>query len=465
MKDTFPESAGALLPVQVIRICLVFLLAVQPLIMNPFAFDYYCTPKITAVYALILIIAAAAAARLALHRRLTLPGAAPLTLPLVCYGASAVISTVFSVAPRLSIRGDRWREEGVFALLSYVALTFIFAGFVESRRQFRGLVQALLVSSTLVALYGIVQYLGFNPTEHFVPLFRTASIQSTIGNANFLGKFLVLVLPLHIAWYLVASSRRGMVLRGAGIMICFCALVLTFTRASWVGFLAALAVFAWAAGSSLLRGKAGRIAALLLITLSFSLLIGCYSLVRTAPGRELFFTHARDRIVSSFDLRTGIGSATRLFIWEKTIGVIRKRPWIGYGPDANVVAMRSFNLEFNEKFSQWAILDRAHNNYLDIIVGQGLLGLTAYLGVVITFLIWLRKTKTREQNESTKLFYCGMFAATCGYLVNDFFIFSTVSVSPAFWSLMGITLACRKLQTPEAAGRENRPPGTGKSTA
>jgi hypothetical protein len=39
----------------------------------------------------------------------------------------------------------------------------------------------------------------------------------------------------------------------------------------------------------------------------------------------------------------------------------------------------------------------------------------------------------------------GILAGFCGYIINDLFIFSVVSVSPTFWSLMGLTLAAGKL--------------------
>ena len=87
--------------------------------------------------------------------------------------------------------------------------------------------------------------------------------------------------------------------------------------------------------------------------------------------------------------------ANRLFVWKKTIGVIKERPLLGFGPDAHSKAMQSFNLEYCLKFNDWSLhkrgeqevirfagltlLDRAHNNYLDVTLSQGLVGLAAYM--------------------------------------------------------------------------------------
>ena len=75
-------------------------------------------------------------------------------------------------------------------LLAYAALVVVYASLVQSQEQALALLQALLAATTVVACYGMLQYVGFNPTEHHDPLFRSNRINSTIGNSNFLGKYL-----------------------------------------------------------------------------------------------------------------------------------------------------------------------------------------------------------------------------------------------------------------------------------
>ena len=59
------------------------------------------------------------------------------------------------------------------------------------------------------------------------------------------------------------------------------------------------------------------------------------------------------------------------------------------------------------------------------------------------------QTIRRETDAARKIFYCGILAAFGGYLLNDFFIFSAVSVTPTFFSLIGITLALQQLGSAE----------------
>jgi len=94
---------------------------------------------------------------------------------------------------------------------------------------------------------------------------------------------------------------------------------------------------------------------------------------------------------------------------KKLWGIIKERPIFGYGPDTHVKVMRSFNLEYSRKFNNYVVIDRAHNNYLDIAVGQGLFGLGAYLSIIVTFMAWLWKTIKMERERSLKILLCCIF--------------------------------------------------------
>lgn len=440
-------SSSSLTLKKINTICLFFLFAVIPLIVNPTAMDYWYKPKIDSIYALLIITALARIIRLIVDRQPIPFNRTPLTIPLIVYGVSAVLSTVFSIAPEKSIYGDMWREEGLFTLVSYITLTFVFSTLVETEQQLHKLMQGLITASFLVSLYGLLQYTGINPTEHFVPRYRGAHINSTMGNPNFLGKFIVLTLPLFMSYFLTALNRKQKIFFAAGAVTSFCALILTFTRASWLGFGVSQCIFIICLWNNFIRARI-RAAVLSAVVLVLSTALVLYSTSRYSNKADTFFSDIKSKITTTFNMRSGMGSATRLFVWQKTVELISERPLVGFGLDAHEHAMRRFNLEYNRRFNNWIIIDRAHNNYLDIALAQGLFGLGAYLAVIITFLVWLCNTIRHERRRSQKTVYIGLLSAFCGYLVNDFFIFSVVSVSPTFWSLMGLAFSLKKFENP-----------------
>jgi len=449
---------------RVTDICLYFLFACVPLIVNPFAYDCWYKPKINSVYALIIIILIAIGIRNLLFNSPLRFRSIPVLIPLIAYAGSAIISTIFSISPRLSLAGDMYRQEGLFAILSYVSLTFLFSQLVESEKQIQSLVKGLFISALIISIYGIMNYNGYYPIKQLVPNpeQKGLGLGSLIGNANFLGKFLVLIMPLSIAYYLTAINEARKYFYGAVFMLCLFSLIVTFTRASWLSFIVGLVIFAFIIGREIFRNNMRKILVSVLV-ICFIAGISFYALLLHGESKENIFDIVKKRIYSSFDLEKGIGITTRLFVWKRTIGLIQERPLVGYGPDTHVKAMSKLNLEygleFNEwvlreewgkkilRFNKWTVLDRAHNNYLDITIGQGLIGLVTYLSIILAFLVWLRRIIKQEEDISKRTIYCGIFAAFCGCLINDFFIFSVVSVSPTFWSLMGITFAMKNVRT------------------
>jgi putative inorganic carbon (HCO3(-)) transporter len=417
-------------------------------VVNPTAYDYFYKPKIDSVYGLICIVCAAVLARFFMCRvSFPIPRLSG-TVFLFLYGCSAIISTVLSIDRNLSLHGDFLRDEGLFTLLAYVFLVVIFAGLVESRMQAEQLVKWLLVSTVLVSLYGLIQYLGFNPTRHFIESFNVNNvINSTMGNGNFLGKFLVLTGPLFAGYCLYKNEKKTYLLCFSALVFVLIALVLSMARASWVGFACSALLFSCLAfrygGTEKKKYVAFMAAAIAGAALVF--------LVFSASGFGSFNIGSRiaAKARAAFNLQQGYGSATRLFIWRKAVPLIVERPWFGYGPDTHVKVYKEISLESFKRFKTLGILDRAHNNYIDIAIGQGLFGLFAYCGIIVSFLVWLWRRMKSELDRRLRMLLYAVFSSYCGYLVNDFFSFSVASVSPTFWALMGLTYALQRSDTSE----------------
>jgi O-antigen ligase len=435
---------------RVIAISLYFLFAGVPLIINPTAYDYWYKPKIDSVYALLIIlISAIVINRLVSREPIRLKGN-PLLIPLFGYGIASILSTIFSISPKLSIHGDVFREEGIYTILSYLALPIAFSTIIKSEKQLLNLIKGLLITTTLISTYAIIQYLGYNPTEHFIPLLRSFENRpgSTIGNPNFLGKFLVLTLPLFIVHYCIATQRVEKILLLLGWLISFSALIITYTRASWFSFAFSILVLAFLLRKKIAWGRQRELLFIgcLLFILAVSWEIHSWITKPTIPG--IANPSITTKIFKTFDLQKGGGNG-RLYLWGKALTLIKETPLLGYGLDAHEIAMDRFNLEYSRKFKVFGIIDRAHNNYLDMAIAQGLIGLGTYLSVIITFIFWLIKTIRTDQAVARQIWYCGMLSAVAGYLLNDVFTFSVVSVSPTFWSLLGISIAMKKISNSE----------------
>ena len=436
---------------KIIFIGLFFQLAVVPLLIDPFAFDFWYKPKIYSTYVLVLIILSAAViVRIAGKIRITRP---PFFLCffLALYAISAIVSTIYSVDRMLSLQGDFFRQESVLTILVYAVLPVLFAALVFTRQQARMLLMGLLACLVLVAAYAIIQYAGFDPitTEPFFgikPLSRIQAISSTLGNANFLGKFLVLTSPLSLAYLYVCAGWRKRLMGGMALVLAVAGLIVSETRASWLGFFIASGAFFFLVKDAGHRPKQVLLGILAGIICGGLVFVAVVALARgKLPDLQNTLIN---RTVVVFDVKKSLETSTRLYMWGKTIDCIARRPGFGFGPDTQVLVFRQFNPEYNRRFNDRVILDRAHNNYLDVALSQGLFGLFAYCGILISFLVLLWQTLKRRPYVTDRIFLCAIFSGYCGYLVNDFFSFSVVSVSPTFWSLIGLTISMCRLHDP-----------------
>lgn len=119
--------------------------------------------------------------------------------------------------------------------------------------------------------------------------------------------------------------------------------------------------------------------------------------------------------------RAGSG---RGIVWKNCITLIRETPIIGSGP--GTFAAR------HEPYNTTQFFDFAHNDFLQIGVCQGLVGLALY----VAFLVSLAVRVLRVAPRCPQIVIFG--GAAVGYLVYSFFVFSIAIVSPLFWVMAGI---------------------------
>jgi O-antigen ligase len=122
----------------------------------------------------------------------------------------------------------------------------------------------------------------------------------------------------------------------------------------------------------------------------------------------------------------------RIFIWEKSVQLIRERPWTGYGPDTfDLAFMRAYRGEARTYVGRLTI-DNAHNEYLQLAVTTGVPSALLY----VTFLALILNHAFRNAKKS--ILVIPLLCSISGYMIQACFNLSVVSVAPVYWSLLGI---------------------------
>lgn len=346
-----------------------------------------------------------------------------LLLPWMGFIAIALLATIFSVDRLTSLIGSPGRNLGLIAWVLFAAAFYL--GTSVSAKEQRFILIAACAASIIVSVYGLLQSLGFD-LIHWQSTLDTSRSRSTFGNAAFLGGYLVLVIPLAVRLAFEEARVGTRWLLAAASLLAIACLITTQTRGAWIGAAVALLTIAILQRKALMSDR--RVAA----ALGATLLVALALVLAIAPLRE--------RVASIADPSSGTARG-RIIQWRLTTDLIAKRPILGWGPDTfRTEFPQVIDEEFEIEVGRDVVPDRAHNAYLDIAAGMGVLGALAYL---ILQLVALRRV-LRSRNTVA----VAIFAALVGYIAQSLFTFPIVDVDLLFWLLAGIGLAA---SNPEAS--------------
>ena len=350
--------------------------------------------------------------------------------PVLAFGAAATAATVLSIDPRLALWGSSWRHEGLLVFLAYLVVCVASSELVRRRPLLW--VGALLGSGGAMAVYGIAQYFGAELIIRDPLRADWVAAFATTGHPNYFGALMVLVLPFAVAACLVARNRTATAAAGFMSLVITLAALCSFSRAAWGGMLVAAGLMTVLVSRRLTGSPVGRGAVVLGLALAMTVVFGL-------PG-GLLAPRDGSSFLAEVVTVTRIDSnrvADRLYLWTQTARLVIRRPVFGYGPDTFAAVLSQ---EWDERRRQlWGrtprIIDKAHNDTLDMLMSFGVVGLLAYWGIIAAAFRSAARV-IRSGGERVPWAIAGV-CGLAGYLVALQFGFSVVSVAPVFWSVLG----------------------------
>lgn len=274
---------------------------------------------------------------------------------------SAAISTVISSNPWISLNGSTWRRYGFVAECAVL----LFAWFVSQMPNRVTVVRGISIASCVAAVYGIAQYFGFDPILPSSAYHIGEGVWTIVRPPGTLGYV------SYFATWLLAGGFLSLSLRSragyTAAALSWTAMLLTGTRAAFLGLAVGLVVWAFR------RGYRPSRRALLPIACVAAALAAFYF----SPAGGSLRSRAR------WFAEDPWGGA-RPLLWRDSLRMAMARPVFGNG-------LETFTAEFPHYES--AELARAypdfahespHNMFLDAFASQGLLGLICLAAVCVT---------------------------------------------------------------------------------
>lgn len=430
------------------------------------------------------------------------------------YWLFVVLSAVFSPFSELGfsffmtgIPEPAGRLDGILSITAYVLIYFAVSRlFIAKERDW----MAFAVSACIVALLGILQFMGYDIFELYpygyseltigiYPFnYLDATFRSTLGNVDIVSPYVCIAVAFFLGLYMRSDKKiRFLYLVTAALNFCF--MITAGADGGKVGVMAGIALL------FVLNITDKRAIARMLFALSMSCLVtiiynpvlaardyynetgmiqnlywgadwyksiwaigalGCLILgliiyflpvwlkvkahiaaIITAvvlvagafAGIEFLGSHfsdnydnviwqARETMHGNFEDMFGSGRAV---LWKDTMNVAFDYPLLGTGPDTFEYAVRDYQEHLisvtNTPF------DKAHNDYLQILICNGILGLAAFLILIISLAVLSLPKVWNNMLLMAAIAACG------AYVVQAFFGISTPMVTPLFFAMMGLT--------------------------
>ncbi|KKK33046.1 hypothetical protein WQ57_24155 [Mesobacillus campisalis] len=416
-----------------------------PLLIYPWGYDpYYTLPKVGYLQVFVLmswlyIIIKRKYKNLALTK-----SEFKIEAIIICFISLICLSTLFSVDPQTALYGTKNRYEGLLTLFSYCSVLLFSYRFIGTERLHKAMVGLGLIS-VVVSGYGILQFFSIDLLPRNSGKMVYDRSYSFFDNPNFFGSYLVLLIMVTVTLYL--TSKKHMHTTGYLVIIWinFLALIYSGTRSGWVGMLCGILLFSLL--GILKRNHLWKKWGILLITLAITILVvNVNEKGRLTDRASTVFSDSYNILTNQ---STGREGSNRFFIWEKSMPLLKENFWLGSGPDTFALVFPE-DEEKKQMFGD-VIVDKAHNEYLQMGVTIGFPGLLTYLFLIV-FVLRKSLQAIRDADEKDKLVIIGLLSTIAGYLVQAFFNISVAPVAPIFWAILGITLAKSEQQINKPKG-------------
>lgn len=361
----------------------------------------------------------------------------PLTFPALVFVGAVALSTATSVDRRASLLGLYGSYDG---LLVAVACLIVFLGILDSlpMPDLAGAVRYLWLATVgPVSFYGLLQlhdrHLDWGGTWDWIAWeaggFRDATIWSSFGNPNHLAGFLVTLLPLGIVAILVERERWLVPVHAVLLMVVAVELLETETRGAWVA--TAVGSLVTVAGLTPELRRRLRVAALAGAA-GVGVVLGAAVLL-TSPTQLL------SDFASAFDLSGRSSSTQRVELWKSAVEIAVDRPLTGTGPDTfELVFPRYQTATFVEQYGADQRANGPHNVFLNRLTANGVVGLLAFVWVVLAALLLLAQ-RWRHASVTDRRILTGLAASVTAFVVQASFNVEQVALTTTFWVVLGLT--------------------------
>jgi O-antigen ligase len=339
-----------------------------------------------------------------------------LSISLLLWAVLASINSHMGIAEVLF--GVTGRNTG---LLTYLALLFLMllAVIMKKNNSNLNLILTLLYCGLISAIYSLIQFLGIDPFNWINPY---SPVFGFFGNPNFQASFMGISATAALAYCLQKSKWN--LLRTIWLAYIPISLFVVYASKSQQGYLvfaagASVVIYIWIKSFS----KLSRFIPIYLFISFIGFVSVLMDILQKSPWQSVLY---KPSVTFRGDFwRTG---------WNMT----QDNPVFGVGLDGYRDSYRLYRDQIAAERNPTAMVDSAHNVFLDFSSGGGFPLLSIYCGLILLVLISIFKVIRREKEFN--FVFAGAAGAWVAYLAQSVISINQIGLAIWGWILSGVII-------------------------
>lgn len=326
-----------------------------------------------------------------------------------------IIATNNAIYKNVSLYGHEWRCEGLLSLISYYIL-FIVSTFLN-KKNINHTIDIILYLGLFQIIIGLLQItnITINPFD------GTVYGKGFEGNSNFFGTHNILCFGLASGLLLKYKNKKYIFLTLAYIL----GIIISGSMANFVGLLAII-IFELIYLFKNHKMNSKKLQKIIVIIGSvciilFSILNIIYEnklygdvIELISDSKSIIIDHKTDNKYGSY----------RLYIWKYSVKLLPKYWLRGTGIDN---LMYVFPQENRIGLERELIVDKAHNEILQMAITEGIFAPIIYVSLIMYTLF-----------KKSKNYTIHLKAAILGYFIQSLFNISVITVAPLYYIILGL---------------------------
>lgn len=303
---------------------------------------------------------------------------------------------LFAVACVLGVFASFDRSDSFRVFLFYVTallLLYVISADITTEKRLMRLLGFIYAAVVVTALYAVYQrIIGVDVSASLTDLTVNKGVPgrvfSTLANPNNYAEFLTMMTPVAAVFAARVKSKLLRVPLCAGIVFPFAALLMTYSRSSWIAMLLACVIFVYYANKKLIP--------------AFFLI--CVALIPFLPDSVMI------RVASLFNSADS-SNMFRIYIWSGASGIARDylATGIGLGPNSFAEIYPAYAHPMAEVGAP-----HSHMVYLELIIEMGILGFVSFMWYM--FRLWKDSACAllKSKNKIARLTLCACVGSLVG---------------------------------------------------